>query len=239
MSAPTLPDRERFESLAPSFVAGTLQGTELEWFVNALAQDNAAQHSLNWHQAFADQLRARYSQWPANKGLDVALARIARFPKTATASSQTATAPRRAPTNTAAPQTASWGQQLLNWLFAGGPRFSPALAALALIAVVPALVLFSQTDADTTPPWSEVRSSKAGLFDGPLLRVNFKPGASEADIRALLTEQGALAIGPTRLGDWYLKVRSERNETVLSALRASQTVTQADVVSGLPEELLH
>ncbi len=229
MSAYTPIDRERFELLAPSFVAGTLQGAELEWFVNALTQDSAAQHSLDWHRAFADQLNARYQQRAPREGLEVALARIARFPKNAP--------PQRALAS--APVAVGWTQQLLNWLFAGGPRFSPALAALAIAAVVPALMVLNQTDSGSAPGWSEVRSSKVGLFDGPLLRVNFKPSAQETDIRHLLSEQGALAIGPTRLGDWYLKVKPERNNNVLSAIKASALVTNADLVPGLPEELLH
>jgi hypothetical protein len=84
-----------------------------------------------------------------------------------------------------------------------------------------------------------VRSIGRSLADGPLLRVNFKPEAREADIRLLMIEAHALIVaGPTRLGDYYLKVGTERLPATRALIAASALVQQVDEVSGLPEEVL-
>ncbi len=116
-----------------------------------------------------------------------------------------------------------------------GWRLTPALAVALFVIGVQGVLLVQIQHKEISP----VRSVGRSLADGPLLRVNFKPQAREAQIRLLMIEAHALIVaGPTRLGDYYLKASSERLPATRTLLEHSALVQQVDEVRGLPEELL-
>ncbi len=212
-------DRDRFESQAPAYVAGALNVQDKAWIEQFIARDNAAQQSLHWHRAFATRVHEQANAVDATAGLSKALAHIQALPKPIT---QTAT-------------SSSFISKVLNWLFSGGPRLTPAFVALALTTAVTSLMVITR---EASLEHAMVRSIKQGALDGPLLRVNFRSNATEADMRTLLVEQGALVVGPTRLGDWFIKVAPDRVNALRDALKGNKLVTAADVVPTLPAELV-
>lgn len=212
-------DRDRFESQVPAYVAGALNAQDKAWIEQFIARDSAAQQALQWHRAFAARIDEQANAVDASVGLSKALVHIQALPKS---TMQTAT-------------SASFVGKALNWLFSGGTRLTPAFIALALTTAVTSLMVITR---EASLEHAMVRSIKQGALDGPLLRVNFRSNATEADMRMLLVEQGALVVGPTRLGDWFIKVAPERVSALRDALKGNQLVTAADVVPTLPAELV-
>ena len=88
-------------------------------------------------------------------------------------------------------------------------------------------------------PMVDVRGAAPGLADGPLLRVSFRPEATESAMRLALIEARVLVVaGPTRLGDYYLKAPAERLAAARELLLRSGVLQRADEVPGLPPDLL-
>ncbi|MGL4574118.1 MAG: hypothetical protein ACRCV9_04925 [Burkholderiaceae bacterium] len=213
------PNQVRFEALAPLYAAGTLNAADRAWMDAYIKSEPKAANDLKWHVGMTQQLHARFDDVPTNIGLDKALAQVQMLPK-------------RQPVQTAA--QAAPLKRLIDWFFAGSPKFSPAFAVLLLCALAPSLLLMQKSEV----PHSETRSVKQGLFDGPLLRVNFKADAKESEMRFLLLEQGGLVVGPTRLGDWFVRVAPGRIEAVREALSKSALVASVEIVQTLPAELV-
>jgi hypothetical protein len=213
------PNQVRFEALAPLYAAGTLNAADRAWMEAYIKNDPHAATALQWHVGMTQQLHARFDDVPADAGLDKALAQVRVLPKRPAAAS---------------PAQAGLLKRAADWFFAGAPKFSPAFAVLLIAALVPSLVLMQRPEV----PHAETRSVKQGLFDGPLLRVNFKGDARESDMRFLLLEQGGLVVGPTRLGDWFVRVAPARVEQVRGALAQSALVSSVEIVQTLPAELV-
>jgi hypothetical protein len=211
-------DQARFEALVAQFAAGALDQADRAWMQAYMQANPQAAAELKWHVGITQQLHARFDDVPTTVGLSKAMAQIQMLPKR----------------QVAAPPAASALQRLGQWFFAGTPKFSPAFAALLMCALVPSLLLMQKAEVEHV----ETRSIKRGLFDGPLLRVNFKGEVRESEIRYLLLEQGGLVVGPTRLGDWFVRVAPVRLEDVRAALGKSPLVASVDVVQTLPAELV-
>jgi hypothetical protein len=211
-------DRARFEALVAQFAAQSLDTKDRAWMEAYIQANPHAAQEVKWHVGMVQQLHAKFEDVPANIGLAKAMAQVQMLPKRQ-AAAQASTTPL---------------QRLMQWFFAGTPRFSPAFAMLLVCALVPSLVLMQQPGVEH----AQTRSIKRGLFDGPLLRVNFKGEVRESDIRYLLLEQGGLVVGPTRLGDWFVRVAPTRVEDVRAALGKSAYVASVEVVQTLPAELV-
>jgi hypothetical protein len=236
MSSPSQTDLERFESLAPWAGTNALQAQDAAWLRAFLARHPEQAQTLQWDAALRTALRKQFADIPDDIGLASTLQKARNT--TQTSAAPAADVPALAITRTPAPQVKPARQQesgFLHWLFGGGPRFSPAFAVLLAVALLPTLVLVQRS---SVPEYSQVRSARQGLFDGPLLRVNFKPDAKEEEIRLLLIEQGGLIVGPTRLGDWFVRVSPKRIEQVRSQLSAARAVAHVEVVQTLPAEMV-
>lgn len=214
-------DRARFEALAPYVGSAGQSAADRAW-LHALAERHPALAEELLYQAALRQLvqsQARFAQVPDDVGLNRALAQIQTLPKTSAAPAKPAGAP------------SSWWNTLSGWL-----QPSPAWAmALAMVLLPVSFIVGRET---APPPYADVRGAGAGLFDGPLLRVSFQPQTSEQAMREVMIEQGALGVGPSRLGDWYLKVAPARVQAVREALGKQAAVASVDVVPSLPSELV-
>ncbi len=216
----------RFSELAPWYVNGSLNADDKAW-MDAYVREHHAQATSElaaWG-ALQNQTKENSAPVSADLGLNKALARI--HAAKATRSSA------KAQPNAL--------QRFSSWLFGsanpGFAKFSPALgvalAVIALQAVMLGRLVVSE------PPFAEVRSTKKGWADGPLLRVNIKSDAQENEIRLLLIDNGALIIaGPSHLGDYYIKVAAERIEQTQTRFQTSKVVDSVSVVASLPEELV-
>ena len=216
---------ERFTELLPWYVNGTLDAGERAWVDAQLREHPELAGELQWVESLQNKLRESAPQVSDEIGLDRTLARIAQDRREA----QIWTAPRRAQAR-AAP---SWAERVREWL--GGFGLQPAMAlALAVIAVQAGfLTQLTLTQPDT----SEMRAARPGAAaqEGPLLKVNFKSDATEADIRLLLVEiQGTLAGGPGQLGDWYLRVPPAQVAAATERLKAHRIVDAVAQVDALP-----
>lgn len=215
-------DRQRFESLAPYAGSAGQSAVDRAW-LEALAERHPALADELLYQAGLRQLvknQSQFAQVPEDIGLNRALAQIRALPKP---TSPSRSAPRASPN--------AWLSTVLGWL-----QPSPAWAMALAVVLLPASFIVGRETA--APPYADVRSTAPGLFDGPLLRVSFQPQTSEQAMREALIEQGALGVGPSRLGDWYLKVAPDRVAAVRAALQNKPAVASVDVVPSLPSELV-
>jgi hypothetical protein len=215
-------ERERFESLAPYAGTAGLAEADRVWLDSMAAQHPVLADELR-HQSGLRRLvqqQERLIGVPHHIGWTRAQAQIRALPKRAAAHGAKQ-----------ARAESPWWQSLWGWL-----QPSPAWAMALAVLLLPAGFMIGR---ETAPPaYSDVRSAVPGLFDGPLLRVSFKPDTSEQSMREVMIEQGALGVGPSRLGDWYLKVAPERVPSVQAALGQQASVAQVAVVPSLPAELV-
>jgi anti-sigma factor RsiW len=215
---PLTPDEhERFEALAPYADTDSLSAADAQWLADRLQRHPALANVLAQHRALRRALHEQHAALPEDIGLARAKARIATLPR------RTGAAPAAAP---------GLMDRLRAWL-----QPQPAWAVAFSVLLLPVAFLAGRETVE--PPYATVRSTAApGLFDGPLLRVNFQPQTPEHVMRESLLEQGALIVGPTRLGDWFVKVAPARIETVRAALAKLPAVATAELVPALPSELV-
>jgi hypothetical protein len=239
LAALSAADRSRFEALAPYSGAASLSADDAAWLASCVqrhpAQASALQALLHEHQALRQGLKLQYADLPQAVGWQRAQAAIAALPRTRTRTrTNTATTHNVRPANPV--PTVHWLDQIKSWL-----RPSPAWAMALCVLLVP-VAFFAGRDtgpAEATAPYAQMRGAPAtGLFDGPLVRVNFQPQTPEHVMRETLLAQGAVLVGPTRLGDWFVKVAPARTAAVRAALAASPAVATAELVSTLPSELV-
>lgn len=216
-------ERERFEALAPFVGAASQSTADATWLADCVTRHPTLQPVLAQHQALRTELRQRYAPLRDDVGLSLAKARIAALPAQSTGA-------RRALLT--APAQPGWMERLRAWL-----QPSPVWAMALSVLVLPIAFLAGRETA--APDYATVRSTAAkGLFDGPLLRVSYRPQTSEQVIRDLLLAQGAVVVGPTRLGDWFIKVAPARVDAVRAALAKNSAVVAAEIVPALPSELV-
>lgn len=215
--------RDRFEELLPWYANGTLNETDRAWVDEYLRAHPSAAGQLRWYESLQVKLREDSPAVSSEIGMDRALARIRTEGPT----------PRAA--QAAKPVSRPWFEQIQEWVAALTPQamLRPALAGLAVLAVVQGIVIGQLAGDDTT----EIRAVRpAAVADqGPLFKVNFKADAREADIRLLLNDvQGRLAGGPGQLGDYYVRVPAATFAAAEGRLKANRIVDAVYVVDAVP-----
>ena len=223
-------ERERFFELLPFFVNGTLGEADRAFVHDLLARQPALQSQLDFQQGLQRQVRdtaeAALAGVSPHIGYDHIAARLHAVPAVAA-------------TGTSTPST--W-QRLRDWLALpapGGWRLAQGLAmGLALGLGTLLGVNLSRDEAPQLRGTPAAGSSSKGMADGPLLRVSFRPEASERNLRLALVEARAMIVaGPTRLGDYYLKPAPGALAQARDVLLKSGVAQQVDEVPGLPPEL--
>jgi hypothetical protein len=206
----------RFDELLPFYVNGTLGAQDRAWIDSYLREHPPAENELRWLRSVQATTREEVVPVSAEIGLERAMRRI------------------RAERKVAVPAAAHglrdwfarlWSPPVLKPMLAG------AMAVIALQAVVITTMVGEREDTSltrTAPP--------AGAADqGAFVKVNFKPDATEADIRMLLIDvQASIASGPGQLGDYYVRVPSQQVDAVTAMLGASRIVEGVAVVDALP-----
>lgn len=207
--------KQRFDELLPWYVNETVSAEERTWFESYLKSHPEAVSELHWHDALQARIQESAPQVSPDIGLSKLMARIREE--------------RRASSPTFAERLAE---------FFGALQLRPAMAtAFGLIVIQAAVIgalLFGEWQGEQQ--YSAVRSVGQTL-SGPVLKVNFKPDAKEAEMRLLLIATGGeLVAGPTQLGDYYVHVAPDRIAQASSELMASGIVEAVSTVQHLPQK---
>ncbi len=211
--------KARFDELLPFYVNGTLSADDRTWIEHYLREHPLAANELNWLRSV--QATAQQEAVPVSSevGLDRALRRI------------------HGERAAAAPAAMSAVERVRGWFarLVPQPMLKPALAgALAVIALQAVVISAMVGEREDT---SLIRTSPpVGVTEhGAFVKVNFRPTATEADIRMLLLDvQANIASGPGQLGDYYVRVPAWQVDAVQAMLSASAIVEGVAVVDALP-----
>jgi hypothetical protein len=212
-------ERARFFELLPFHLNGTLDEADTAFVRDMLERHPELASQLAFHAALREQVRAEAGAALAGVPADVGYARLAG---------------RLALPAAAPPRRSSWAR-LAEW-FTGrdapsGLRLAQGLA-FGLMLGVGMMVAWQQQTSVEPPTMRSVVPAGAAL-----LRVSFKPEARENELRLLLIEaRASIVAGPTRLGDYYLRVPAGQLDAARRLLLHSGLVAGADVVADLPEE---
>ena len=215
-------ERTRFFELLPFDANGTLGADDAAWLRGQLAQHPELVSQQALMQAIRSDLKTSVEAALRDVPVDVGYALItARLAAEAAGTVPALTLP----------------QRLIRWLI--GPSRSTGWSLASGLALGLLLGVGTMLVLPPPVPTAEVRGNTPGLADGPLLRVSFRPDATESALRLALIEARALVVaGPTRLGDYYLKLPAERLAAARELLLRSGLVQRADEVPGLPPDLL-
>jgi hypothetical protein len=213
--------KSRFDELLPFYVNGTLHADDRTWIEHYLREHPLAENELNWLRSV--QAATQHEAVPVSSevGLDRALRRLR--------GERAAAAPAPAPLS-AVERLRGWFSRLVP-----APMLKPALAsALAVIALQTVVITSMVGEREETSPVRNL--PQIGTADQPaFVKVNFRPDATEADIRMLLLDvQANIASGPGQLGDYYVRVPAWQVDAVQAQLGASGIVEGVAVVDALP-----
>jgi hypothetical protein len=213
--------KARFDELLPFYVNGTLGADDRTWIEHYLREHPLAANELNWLRSVQTMTQAEAVPVSAEVGLERAMRRIH--------GERAATVPPQAALS-AVERLREWFSRLVP-----APILKPALAgALAVIALQAVVITAMVGERDDT---SLIRTvPPTGVAEqGAFVKVNFRPDATEADIRMLLIDvQANIASGPGQLGDYYVRVPAWQVDAVQAMLGASAIVEGVAVVDALP-----
>lgn len=218
---------DRVRELLPWHVQGTLESDERvfmdRWLAENLALYPDIKAELAWLKATATQLQglAQSYQALADAGLPALMQRIAQEKTGRSADRQGSLASQQTSLLT---RFTGW---VTDWLGAPTPILALGLVVLAVVqtAVIGGLIF--------TAPASQVPlgSAPVPISAAPgkvLLTLAFRPDASEASIRGLLTSVGLqIVAGPSALGLYVLAVPAEQAESSLVQLRLATSVVES------------
>lgn len=202
--------RRRFVALAPWHANGTASAADRAWVERYVRSHPEAREELEWYASLRQNLRADAPEQSPDAGLERLLHRVRL---------------ERQPL----PRQPERGLALLLGRirdFLSGVVMRPAVtyAAIALVAVA----LLDQHARERE--YAEYRSFATVAGDAPLLRVTFKPEATERDIRgALLDVAATLVGGPGQLGEYLVRVPPGKVEAAAAKLRAHATIEAVEV----------
>jgi len=207
--------RRRFRESLPWYVNGTLGDDERAWIDAYVRENPEARQEVELVRLLHDEVAATATERRPDAGLDDLLRRVR---QTAGNRSQR-----------------SWWQRF-NDFFSALP-LSPALAAgLILVQAGMIATLVLERGGARDESMGLARSAGPETSTGPVVRVNFKPNATEADIRSLLLRSGWRIVGgPGQLGAYFLAANPERFMSAVADLRASPWIDSAEVLPQLPE----
>jgi hypothetical protein len=213
--------KARFDELLPFYVNGTLNTDDRTWIEHYLREHPLAANELNWLRSVQATTQGEVVPASSEVGLERAMQRI------------------RAERAQAAPAPAALSavERVRTWLarLVPAPMLKPALAgALAVIALQAVVITAMVGEREDT---SLIRTvPPVGTTEQPaFVKVNFRPDATEADIRMLLLDvQANIASGPGQLGDYYVRVPAWQVDAVQAMLGASAIVEGVAVVDALP-----
>ena len=213
--------KSRFDELLPFYVNGTLNADDRTWIEHYLREHPLAANELNWLRSVQTMTQQEVVPVSAEVGMERAMQRIRG---------------ERAQATPAA--TTSFVERVRDWLsrMVPQPMLKPALAgALAVIALQAVVITSMVGEREDTSlirtPTTPINVAEQGAF----VKVNFRPDATEADIRMLLIDaQANIASGPGQLGDYYVRVPAWQVDAVQALLGASAIVEGVAVVDALP-----
>ena len=211
--------KSRFDELLPFYVNGTLNTDDRTWIEHYLREHPLAANELNWLRSVQATTQQEAVPVSSEVGLDHALRRI------------------HSERAAAAPAAMSPVERVREW-FARlvpvsmlKPALAGALAVIALQAVVITTMVGEREDTSLVRTMPPVGATEQPAF----VKVNFRPDATEADIRMLLLDvQANIASGPGQLGDYYVRVPAWQVDAVQAMLGASAIVEGVAVVDALP-----
>ncbi len=212
--------KSRFDELLPFYVNGTLNADDRLWIEHYLREHPQAANELNWLRSVQAVTQEEAVPVSSEVGLERVIHRIRA---------------ERPAASTAVP--ASFVERVREWLSRLiaptllKPALAGALAVIALQAVIITTMVGERDDTSlirTVPP---LGTAEQGAF----VKVNFRPDATEADIRMLLLDvQASIASGPGQLGDYYVRVPAWQVDAATGMLGASAIVEGVAVVDALP-----
>ena len=215
--------RERAESLLPWAATGKLSAEDQAWLDGWLATTEAMhpdlvrslRAELAWLKRTARDVRQNVALPDPEQGLDKLLGRI----------SDDKAAARQVP---GSPRTTGAGglwSRLRAWANDHGPQLAGACLVL-VIAQATTLALLDHSGSELSPlgGGSEVVDVK----DTVLLKVAFKSKATEGDIRQVLqTAKARIVDGPSALGLYLLRVKSEDLDAAIQLLSSQPLVVES------------
>ena len=208
--------------LLPWYANGTLSASERARVEALLRSDPSAAAELAWFES----LRRKVQDDAPDVSDEIGLARTLQRIQANAALRIDAQRPKPAPA------ASSLGARVTAWL--DRLRLTPAFALGLLVIMVQAGVILHLATPDRD--YDQIRAVPGqATAAGALLRVNFKPQASESEIRLLLVSvQGSFEGGPGQLGDYYVRVASAGAAQAEQRLKAAPIVESVRPVDGVP-----
>lgn len=211
--------KTRFDELLPFYVNGTLNADDRTWIEHYLREHPLAANELNWLRSVQATTQKEALPVSSEVGLERVLRRIHNERRATTPASMSAVERLR-----------EWFGRLVPASMLK-PALASALAVIALQAVVITTMVGEREDTSPIRTMPPVGVAEQGAF----VKVNFRPDATEADIRMLLLDvQANIASGPGQLGDYYVRVPAWQVDAVQALLGASAIVEGVAVVDALP-----
>jgi hypothetical protein len=205
-------DDQRLNELLPWYVNGTLDAERRAWVDQMAATSPMAAAALARERNLAAASEKMLLPVIAQ---DLGLARLRSLVRAEGSSS---------PTTSPSMSGPSWWAALQQWL--ARPQLATAMAAL-LVAQA-GLIGWLATETDLGDQTSATRS--VGVTQVHTLRVSFRSGTSEAEIRAAMVSAAARIVGgPTQMGEYWVASDLTSMEEIRAALLKSNVVASIEV----------
>jgi len=212
--------KRQFDELLPWFLNGTLAKHERDWVEDYLRKHPEADKELRLGQVLRNSVREQAPEVSPEIGLDKLLHRI-----------REERAFQRKPV-----KGPSLGERITE-IF-GGFKLTPAFAVAAGLVLIQGAIIgglvFELDKVEQNARQAEYRALSVlpGVATStPLLRVTFKPEASERDMRALLKTLGGTIInGPSQFGDYLILVEPSRIEALSDMAAKDPIVANVTIV---------
>lgn len=210
--------------LLPWYANETLGDVERDWVSAHLDDHPVYRAQLRFYRRLREEIKAIAPAAEPTAGLDQVMRRIAL---------STLTVPAAPPRKETTGQRPFW-RRLLGEGWTPRMAYSLGLTVIAMQAVIISALLV--TGAEQAETFSDTRSrATVAAAAGPFIKISFKSGVSETDVRFLLVSVGASIVGgPSQLGDYYLYFETKRTDWATQQLRTSPIVEDVAVIATLP-----